>query len=104
MDGDLKVTMRRQPLLSRILAGTAAITRMTVLAVDSHGHGGDSDPALVHACVHQVSKQVRIIEADATYTKAESPMHWDVRGENGLQGTEGPPGPQGPAGPTGPQG
>src|SRR5688572_11414925 len=87
-------------------------------------HGGNNDPNVVHACVGNVSKVVRIVGVTGScltspVVAAETPAHWSVQGPEGAQGAQGAAGPTGsqgiqgmqgaqgetgPAGPAGPQG
>ena len=81
-------------------------------------HAGNPDPAVVHACVGNVSKVVRIVGVGGVCITspvllAETPAHWAVigpqgpagaagtPGQNGLNGAPGIQGPQGPEGPSG---
>ncbi len=84
-------------------------------------HAGNDDPDMVHACVGNVSKIVRIVGVSGTCISgppiiAETPAHWPLVEETGPQGPKGDPGPpglpgipgaqglQGPQGDQGPQG
>jgi hypothetical protein len=70
------------------------------------GHGGNSDPNVVHACVHNVTKIVRVVGVGGTcvtapMTHAETAAHWTIVGPSGPQGATGPAGPQGSSGAAG---
>jgi hypothetical protein len=74
-------------------------------------HGGNT--ALIHACVHDDTGDVRIVGANQGCRRTESPLHWNKRGRRGPRGpagatgatgAEGATGPQGPQGDTGPRG
>jgi hypothetical protein len=78
------------------------------------GNGGD--PTLVHPCVDNRNRTVRIVGATGSCTSRETAQHWAMKGPPGPQGLVGPqgetgpigpkglPGPQGPIGPEGPTG
>jgi hypothetical protein len=68
-----------------LLAGIAVVAIPTIM----RAHGGNNDPAVVHACVNNASKSVRIVGVDGVCTNAESPMHWAIQGSNGTNGTNG---------------
>jgi type VI protein secretion system component Hcp len=70
-------------------------------------HGGINDPTLIHACVHKVSKIVRIVAPSAKCKKTERAMHWPAQtavGAQGIQGPQGPPGAPGQPGQPGQDG
>ena len=52
-------------------------------------HGGNNDPDAVHACIHNVNKNVRIVGVAGSCHVAESPAHWKVQGAPGTNGTDG---------------
>jgi hypothetical protein len=62
-------------------------------------HGGDA--TLVHACIANVIKTVRIVGPNENCSKLETPRHWSITGPQGPQGIQGPPGPSGTGGGTG---
>ena len=75
-------------------------------------HAGNNDPAVVHACVANLTGVVRIVGVNGAClvrptAAAETPMHWAIQGQKGdtgdkgQRGEQGLPGPQGPAGPAG---
>jgi hypothetical protein len=99
---------------------TAAAGLLAIVVVASphalFAHAGNSDPNVVHACIHQGNNQARIVGVNGSCSNAEVPVHWSIvgpqgpagpQGATGAQGAAGPQGAtggQGPAGPAGPQG
>ena len=79
-----------------------AITSAALCAIPATAtaHGGNNDPNVVHACIGNVSKVVRIVGASDTCLSsppfvAETPAHWSIQGPQGPQGVQGVQGPQG---------
>src|SRR5262245_2130232 len=71
---------------------------------DVGAHAGNNDPLVIHACINNSDKSVRIVGVGGNCitspaSKAETASHWAITGPAGIQG---PPGLQGPPGPTGP--
>lgn len=67
-------------------------------------HAGNDDPNMIHGCVGNLSKVVRIVGVGGTCIAgppliAETAIHWP---KVGGAGSTGPSGPQGPVGPPGP--
>src|SRR5262245_40591888 len=91
MEGNFSVCLRLWPSFSRFLtlAALLPIAGMLAVPVDAEAHAGNSDPNVVHACVHRSSEQVKIISHTGSCSNAETAVHWPMVG------------PQGPAGPTG---
>ncbi len=83
-----------------LVAAAAAIAIATSVA--AWGHGGD--PALVHGCVQQSSRIVKIVGADEACPPSYEALDWSITGPPGPAGPAGPAGPQGPEGPQGPAG
>ena len=86
-----------------------AIVVICAMPTMATAHGGNNDPNVVHACVGNVSKVVRIVGVNGAcltspVVAAETPAHWSTQGPEGPQGPQGPPGATGPAGPQGAQG
>ena len=57
-------------------------------------HAGNNDPNVVHACIGNVSKNVRIVGVSGSCISspaalAEAPAHWDIQGPPGAPGTDG---------------
>lgn len=75
-------------------------TTVTLFAVPSvaGAHAGNSDPGVIHACVHNVSKEVRIVGVTGTCRPEETAEHWQI------VGPQGPAGPKGDKGDTGDKG
>lgn len=68
-------------------------------------HGGNADPAVIHACVGNLTKIVRIVGVTGSCLGgAETPVHWATAGPKGDQGPAGVQGPQGVPGAPGAQG
>jgi hypothetical protein len=65
-------------------------------------HGGDA--SLVHACVNNSTRVVRIVGPNQNCQGNETARHWSIQGPQGPAGPQGPQGLQGPTGPQGPQG
>jgi hypothetical protein len=96
--------MRRKETGSVFIA--LAAVAVCAIPTTATAHGGNNDPNVVHACVGNVSKVVRIVGVTGScltspVVAAETPVHWSVEGREGPQG---PPGVVGPGGPEGPQG
>ena len=75
--------------------GTVA-TALACLAIPTiaSAHGGNNDPNVVHACVGNVSKIVRIVGVSGSCIAApplvaETPAHWEIQGPNGTPGANG---------------
>jgi hypothetical protein len=54
-------------------------------------HDGDSNPAVVHACVQQSSKQVRIVGVNGACSNSETTAHWAISGPQGPAGLKARP-------------
>lgn len=52
-------------------------------------HGGNNDPNVVHACIGNVTKIVRIVGVTGSCRVPETPAHWDIQGPPGAPGTNG---------------
>jgi hypothetical protein len=76
--------------------------------------GAQAPSAVISACVHRVTGNVRILPAGAACQPNENPAQWNVagpqgpkgdkgdKGDPGVPGTPGAPGEPGPQGPAGP--
>src|SRR5688572_23533322 len=106
MEGNFSVCLRLWSSVSKFLtvAALLPIAGMFVMPVDAEAHAGNSDPNVVHACVHRSSEQVKIISPTASCSSVESPVHWPMVGPQGPAGPAGARGPMGPQGPQGQQG
>jgi hypothetical protein len=80
---------------------------------DIQAHAGNSDPDVIHACVHRSTGQVEIVGPHGRCGSSETSVHWAIvgpagpagpRGPQGATGAQGPAGPAGATGATGPQG
>lgn len=83
----------------------AAITAAVVVAVGTGGivHA-THDSETIHACVHDRTGDVRIVDDAEGCKQQEAPVSWNTEGPPGPPGPEGPEGPQGPEGPPGQDG
>src|SRR5688572_22716552 len=95
-------------MLRMTLPVLAFVAVLTATAPPAGAHGGDT--TLVHACVHQLTKAVRIVGVNAGCPLPEVARHWSIAGPAGPAGPAGAPGLRGatgqpgPAGAAGPQG
>ena len=98
--------MRRPLDVLGAAGGTLAMFLVSIAAfpATASAHGGNSNPDVVHACVQQSSKQVRIVGLGGSCTNAEVPAHWAGLGVSGATGPQGPAGNDGATGPQGPAG
>ena len=97
----MQADRRKSPSVS---ISIGAILGLSLMADQAYAHDGNSDPAVVHACVQKSSNQVRIVGVAGSCTNAEVALHWSITGPQGAQGPTGAQGAQGMPGPTGPQG
>ncbi len=81
------------------------ITVLAFLAIPAiaSAHGGNNDPNVVHACIGNVSKVVRVVGVSgsclaAPALVAETPAHWAIQGPPGAPGTNGANGTNGAPG------
>src|SRR5687767_623371 len=86
-----------------VLICPAALLAIPTLA---SAHAGNNDPNVVHACIGNVSKVVRVVGVNGSCLTsspvvAETPAHWNIQGPPGPTGPQGGTGPQGPVGATG---
>jgi hypothetical protein len=86
-----------------------AIVITSALPSIAYAHAGNGDPNVIHACVGNLTKVVRIVGINgacliAPAAIAETPVHWHTAGPPGEPGKQGPEGPVGPIGPMGPSG
>ena len=84
---------------------TTALVFLAIPAIAS-AHGGNNDPNMVHACIGNVSKVVRVVGVSGSCLSAppvvgETAAHWPRVEGIGPQGPQGPAGPQGAAGSAG---
>jgi type VI secretion system secreted protein Hcp len=85
---------------SRTLALVGVLTVAAAAATTfALAHGGDT--ALIHACVHPSSGDMRIVAATESCRDPEYALDWNQKGEAGAPGAAGPAGPAGPAGAAG---
>jgi hypothetical protein len=79
--------------------GLSALAMLAGAATASplFAHGGDKN--VVHACIGNLLKVVRIVGPnEGCHYRLESPLHWSITGPAGPQGPQGLQGPAGPAG------
>jgi Lamin Tail Domain len=60
--------------------------------------------AVIHACRHKATGQLRVVADPNRCRKSERTLSWNAEGPPGPQGPAGPAGETGPAGPPGPKG
>ena len=75
---------------------------LTLISSLVWAHGGDA--TLVHACIHNNTRDVRIVGPNQNCQGNETARHWSIQGPAGPAGPAGPTGTTGAQGPTGPQG
>ena len=73
---------------------TIVVTALCAIPAAARAHGGNNDPNVVHACIGNISKVVRIVGvADACLASplvvAETPAHWNIQGPQGPPGING---------------
>src|SRR5687768_13682214 len=95
----MRTTARQETTMTRVRFLAALVAVTLSLPGLAAAHGGDT--SLVHACVHSLTKAVRIVGVNATCVLPEVARHWSIAGPTGRQG---PRGLQGVAGPVGPAG
>ena len=70
------------------------VVALFALPAIASAHAGNDDPNVVHACIGNVSKVVRIVGVTGTcitspLLAAETPAHWDIKGKDGTNGING---------------
>jgi hypothetical protein len=86
-----------------LLIGSCALgVSSGVLAASSALYAASSD--VLHACVQQASRQVRLVGDAEPCRPNETRVEWNIAGPGGPAGPPGATGPAGPEGPAGPQG
>jgi hypothetical protein len=90
---------------------STVVTALVLLAIPAlaGAHVGNADPNVVHACVGNASKIVRIVGVNGVCISsplwlAETPAHWPQQAAAGPQGPKGDQGDQGIQGIQGPPG
>ena len=76
--------MRHGPLLVAVV--------LAAIPTIASAHGGNNDPNVVHACIGNVSKVVRIVGVSGSCISsppliAETPAHWAIQGPQGAPAT-----------------
>lgn len=76
------------------LSIVAPVLAFLAIPTIASAHGGNNDPNVVHACIGNGSKIVRIVGVSgsclsASPLVAETPAHWDIQGPQGVPGTNG---------------
>jgi hypothetical protein len=91
---------RRRTAVFLVVAGIAAIAAgggyATTILV-----GVADDAGVFHACVNNMSGEMKFVSADEACTTGSSKVSWNQAGPQGSPGPQGPPGAQGPPGPQG---
>jgi hypothetical protein len=90
----------------RKVSAMLILTLTATVSGAASAHGGNNDPNVVHACIHNRTGLVRIVDPGApgcivTRGLAEYAAHWGIEGPQGIQGEDGEQGIQGPQGPAG---
>jgi len=80
--------------VSRRLSTVATVVALAIPTIAS-AHAGNNDPNVVHACISNGSKAVRIVGVSGSCLAAETPTHWDIQGPQGEPGTDGTDGTNG---------
>jgi hypothetical protein len=80
--------------VSRKLWTVARALALASIPAIASAHGGNNDPNIVHACVNNTTKVVRVVGhldlcISQPTSKAETPAHWDIQGPPGPPGTNG---------------
>jgi hypothetical protein len=93
--------------VSRRLSTFATMLALLAIPTIAIAHGGNNDQNVVHACIGNVSKVVRIVGPSGVCLSspplvAETPAHWAVQGLPGAPGVNGTNGTNGRPGSTGP--
>jgi uncharacterized protein DUF1566 len=78
------------------MKSSIAAAMFAVLAIPTvaSAHAGNNDPNVVHACIGNLSKLVRIVGVNGSCISsppavAETPAHWSIQGVAGTNGTNG---------------
>jgi hypothetical protein len=76
------------------LSTIAAALVFSAVPTLASAHAGNDSPNVVHACIGNVSKTVRIVGVSGSCVSApaqlaETPAHWDIQGPPGTNGTNG---------------
>lgn len=72
--------------LSTVATALAFIMAIPTMA---SAHAGNDDSNVVHACIANGSRLVRIVGVSGSCTMAETPAHWDIQGPQGIPGVDG---------------
>jgi hypothetical protein len=83
--------MRKVTRRTFVLVAAAAVCTIPKMA---SAHAGNDSPNVVHACIGNVTKIVRIVGVSGSCITsppiaAETPAHWDIQGPQGVPGTNG---------------
>jgi hypothetical protein len=92
----------------RLVVQLAGIVLVSIPTV-AYAHGGNNDANVVHACIGNISRIVRIVGVSGACVAsppliAETPAHWDIQGPAGINGTNGTNGVSGTNGTNGTDG
>ena len=91
----------RELIKSKALFIVTIVMIVAFLTGIAYAQGNSNE---IHACYVNQRGTLRIVNAPDDCGRNETPLTWNVQGEQGLPGPQGEPGPQGDPGPTGPQG
>jgi len=84
--------------VSRRLSTVASVLILLAIPTIASAHGGNNDPNVVHACIANLTKAVRIVGVSGSCRVTETPAHWDIQGPQGAPGTNGTNGTDGTGG------
>jgi hypothetical protein len=91
--------IRKHRIAALSLVGFAAVAGAAVVQSAS-----SQQDAVIHACRHRATGQLRVVADAKRCRKSERALFWNVAGPPGPQGPAGPQGDPGAAGPPGPKG
>lgn len=85
--------LMRAHVMRRVFTLMAGIVLVAIPRIAS-AHGGNNDPNVVHACIGNISKIVRIVGVSGSCLSsppvaAETPADWDIQGPQGAPGVNG---------------
>ena len=85
---------------NRRLSTVAVALAVLAIPTVARAHAGNNDANVVHACVGNVSKIVRVVGVSGSCivsppVLAETVAHWDIRGPQGAAGINGTSGANG---------
>jgi hypothetical protein len=98
----MRKDLMRESTVSRRAFTVLAVVALVAIPRLASAHGGNNDPNVVHACIGNLTKIVRIVGVSGScISPAESPTHWGIQGSPGAPGTNGTNGTDGANGTNG---